>query len=89
MTTVSDLVLGPLASDLGVSADPPQDQAQDEQAQDDKKKDKSSGEDESVNVALRLINTGPINLDQQIDEPVTSGNDVNVDFDIGPPPASN
>ena len=73
-------MLGPLASTDTATAE-------DQQAEEDKKKDKSGDDDEGVNAALRLINTGPINLDQQIDEPVTSGNDV--DFDLGPPPGAN
>jgi hypothetical protein len=73
-------VLGPIESTDSATGE-------DQQAEEDKKKDKGSDEDEGVNAALRLINTGPINLDQQIDEPVTSGNDV--EFDLGPPPGTN
>jgi filamentous hemagglutinin family protein len=78
--TASDQVLGPLASADTAIGD-------DQQSQEDKKKDNGDDEDEGINASLRLINTGPINLDQQIDEPVTSGNDV--DFDLGPPPGAN
>ena len=78
--TASDQVLGPLASaDAGIGDD--------QQSEEDKKKDNGDDEDEGINASLRLINTGPINLDQRIDEPVTSGNDV--DFDLGPPPGAN
>jgi hypothetical protein len=46
----------------------------------DKKKDKDQGDEgddgSSVDPSLHLINTTPINLDHQIDDPVTSGGDV-------------
>ena len=76
-------MLGPLvSSDTATAGD---DQSQD--TDDEKKKDKGGDDDESVNAAFRLINIGPINLDRPIEEPVTSGNDV--DFDLGPPPGAN
>ena len=69
-------MLGPLGlADSSTSTD--------DQSEDDKKKDK--GDDESVNVELRLINTGAINLDQTIEEPVTSGSDIDLGFDPGSP----
>ena len=43
----------------------------------DEPKGPAGGEDgSSVDPNLRLINTTPINLDQQIDDPVTSGGDI-------------
>jgi len=71
-TLASDQLLGPLGladADSGTSSS--------DQSDEDKKKDKS-GDDEGVNAALRLINTTPINLDQPIEEPVTSGSDIDI-----------
>jgi hypothetical protein len=53
----------------------------DEASGDDKKKDKDKDQDDNgdgsnADPSLRLINTTPINLDHQIDDPVTSGGDV-------------
>jgi hypothetical protein len=49
-----------------------QDQGQDE----DQDSDDEGGDDsESVNTSIGIINTAPVNLEQQIDEPVTSGSD--------------
>jgi hypothetical protein len=56
--------------------------ADDEQSDEKKKKN----EEESVDASLGLISSGPVNLDQQIDEPVTSGSDIDLGF--GPPPGS-
>jgi hypothetical protein len=60
-------ILGPL--DQTNSPDD-QDKQQDEEDADE------SDDGSSVDPSLRLINTTPINLDQQIDDPVTSGGDV-------------
>jgi hypothetical protein len=75
-------VLGPLGSTDTTATTASDDQESDE----DKKKDKDS-DDESVDVWLGLINAGPVNLEQQIEEPVTSGSDIN--FDVGQPDGSN
>jgi len=56
---------------------------QQQQADEDKKKGKG-GDDESVETWLGLINAGPINLDQAIDEPVTSGSDIDMNLGQGP-----
>ena len=62
---MGDSVLGPLAL-LDQDSD---DQSSDE----DKNKDKS---DEDVDTSFKLINTSPVNQDETIDEPITSGGDV-------------
>jgi hypothetical protein len=73
-----DQVLGPIgASDSAVAGEDQQ------QADEDKKKDKG-GDDEGVETWLGLINTGPINLGQPIDEPVTSGSDIDMNVGQGP-----
>jgi filamentous hemagglutinin family protein len=55
---------------------------------DDKKKDKDKGDEgddgSSVDPSLRLINTTPINLDHQIDDPITSGGDVVIGGSVSP-----
>jgi hypothetical protein len=62
-------VLGPLGlADTGTS---------DDDQSDDKKKDDDGSDDQAgVDASLGLINTAPVNLDQTIDEPVTSGRDA-------------
>jgi filamentous hemagglutinin family protein len=54
----------------------------------DKKKDKDEGDEgddgSKADPNLRLINTTPINLDHQIDDPVTSGGDVVVGGPVQP-----
>jgi hypothetical protein len=71
-------VLGPIeltdAAAAAAAAGPGEEQ---QQSEDDKKKDKDS-DDQGVEASLRLINTGPINLDRPIDEPVTSGSDIDL-----------
>jgi len=77
-TLASDQVLGPIgASDNSIAGEDQQ------QADEDKKKDKG-GDDDSVDTWVGLINAGPINLDQPIDEPVTSGSDVDMNLSPGP-----
>lgn len=52
---------------------------QDDSDSDKDKKDQDSdenGDSSAVDPALRLINTTPVNLDRQIDTPVTSGGDL-------------
>ena len=79
---VADQVLGPLqVSDNGTSpssapeqAGPPQDEKQEEKKSDDSSSDDGTDEDQSVDASLGLINTLPVHIEQQIDEPVTSGN---------------
>ena len=74
-------MLGPIASNDTSAAT-----GDDQQSDDDKKKDKddSDADDESVQAWLGLINAGPINLNQPIEEPVTSGSDINFDVGQGP-----
>jgi len=75
-------VLGPItSSDAGSPT------GDEQQSEDDKKKDKDKDgddDDEAVQTWLGLINAGPINLNQPIEEPVTSGSDIN--FDVGDAP---
>jgi hypothetical protein len=67
-------VLGPLGltetATNGVS-----DQSEDKSDDDD---DGSDGDQAGFDASLGLINTAPVNLDQTIDEPVTSGRDVGI-----------
>ena len=71
-------MLGPIGgTDIGTASDEQQ------QAEEDKKKYKGSN-DESVDAWLGLINVGPLNLDQPIDEPVTSGSDIDMNLGQGP-----
>ena len=67
-------MLGPIElTDVAAAAAGPGEQPQ----SDDDKKDKDS-DDQGVEASLRLINTGPVNLDRPIDEPVTSGSDIDL-----------
>jgi hypothetical protein len=78
-TLASDQVLGPIGAtdSSAIAGEDPQ------QADEDKKKDKGS-DDDSVETWIGLINAGPINLDQPIDERVTSGSDVDLNLSPGP-----
>ena len=71
-------MLGPLG--LTDTATTPEDQ----QADEDKKDKDKDGEDDGVQAWIGLINAGPINLDQQIEEPVTSGSDIDMNLGEGP-----
>lgn len=73
-------MLGPVGSSDSSIISPDEDQ---QQAEEEKKKDKGS-DDEGIETWLGLINAGPINFDQPIDEPVTSGSDI--DFSVGREP---
>ena len=74
-------MLGPLG--LTDTATTPEDQQP--ESDDDKKKDEDDdGSDQGVQAWLGLINAGPINLDQQIEEPVTSGSDIDMNLGDGP-----
>jgi hypothetical protein len=66
----SETILGPIA--LVSSPDSPAEQADD--SKDDDNKDTKS-KSNKVDPAVYFINTGPMHLDQIIDEPITSGND--------------
>lgn len=57
---------------------------EDQQADEDKKDKDKDGEDDGVQAWIGLINAGPINLDQQIEEPVTSGSDIDMNLGEGP-----
>lgn len=71
-------MLGPLGlTDTATSTD-------NGQSDGDKKKKDDDEADDGVQVWLGLINAGPINLDEQIEEPVTSGSDI--DLNIGDAP---
>ena len=48
----------------------------DDDQSDDKKDGDDSDDQAGVDASLGLINTAPVNLDQTIDEPVTSGRDA-------------
>ena len=76
-TLASDQVLGPIGSTDSSFVSTDEDQQQ--QSEEAKKKDKG-GEDEGIETWLGLINAGPINFDQPIDEPVTSGSDIDINF---------
>jgi hypothetical protein len=70
-------VLGPIQqvtapADVVVAADPIDQEQQSEQAKKDSDKSEDS-DDGSVDVALGLINTGPVQLKTELEEPVTSG----------------
>jgi hypothetical protein len=63
-------------SESVVAADPS------DQQQEEKKSDKSGDSDESgVDASLGLINTAPVQLHSDLDEPITSGSDI---FSEGP-----
>jgi hypothetical protein len=67
--SASDSILGPLG-DMASSADTgSSDQSDDE----DDDSDDKDGKKTNVEVTLGLINAGPVQLDQQVDDPVTSG----------------
>ena len=74
-------MLGPIASSNADSTT-----GDEQQSDEDKKKDEDSDSDsdEGVQAWVGLINAGPINLNQTIEEPVTSGSDIN--FDVGEAP---
>jgi hypothetical protein len=56
-----------------VAADPT-DQQEEQQQQSEKDSDKSGDSDDSgVDAALGLINTGPVQMKNDLEEPVTSG----------------
>jgi hypothetical protein len=60
-------------SESVVAADPSDQQQQ----QEEKKSDKSDDSDESgVDASLGLINTVPVQLHGDLDEPITSGSDI-------------
>jgi hypothetical protein len=70
-------VLGPIQQ-VGnpgeVAAADPTDQQQQDQQQEEQKKDQADGNDDgSVDAALGLINSGPVQLKNDLEQPVTSG----------------
>jgi hypothetical protein len=69
-------VLGPieLTDTAAAIAGPGEEQQQSEE----EKKKNEDNDDQGVEASLRLINTGPVNLDRPIDEPVTSGSDIDL-----------
>jgi hypothetical protein len=66
----SETILGPIAQ----TASPDSAAEQGDDSKDDEDK-KSESKSEGIDPAVYLINTGPMHLDQVIDEPITSGND--------------
>lgn len=72
-------MLGPIAP-----SDTTQPASDDQQQAEDEKKKSKSNDDESIETWLGLINAGPINLDHTIDEPVTSGSDIDLNLGLGP-----
>ena len=73
-------ILGPVGMMTGTvaSTSTPDGTADQDQGDEDKKKDddkKSDSKGNGVDPAVYLINTGPMHIDQIIDEPITSGND--------------
>jgi hypothetical protein len=70
-------------SESVVAADP-SDQQQQEQSQEqseDKKKSGDDSDESGVDASLGLINTVPVQLHSDLDEPITSGSDI---FSEGP-----
>jgi hypothetical protein len=58
-----------MSSPLDLAGDGQSDESSDEDSED-------SGDDQgSVDATLGLVNTGPVNIDQPVDEPITSGGD--------------
>jgi filamentous hemagglutinin family protein len=69
----SDGLLGPLGQSNGsLGFDSSQDQGSDDQGDDDSD-DSDDGKKTNVEATLGLINAGPVQPDQQVDDPVTSG----------------
>jgi hypothetical protein len=81
----AETVLGPIEQ-VGspaelVSADPSQDQQEQKQDKDSEKSD----DDGSADAALGLINTGPVQLKTDLEQPVTSGGMTTTNLDPGSP----
>ena len=76
-------ILGPIGDmtsplDLGVSdpAEPNMDQgSSDDSDSDDSDSDDKGDEKTNVDATLGIINTGPVNIEAPVDEPITSGGD--------------
>ena len=88
MTTIesSQSVLGPIQEvanpvDIAVSDSSESAQQQGEKESDKKKENDDSG----VDASLGLINTGPVQLKNDLEQPVTSGGMSTVVEDPGPP----
>jgi hypothetical protein len=80
-------VLGPIeqvVSAVDITPPDPVDQQQ-QQEQSDKKEGKSDSDQSDVDAALGLISTNPVQLNPQLDQPVTSGSDI---FNEGPGPTN-
>jgi hypothetical protein len=59
-----------MSSPLDLGANDPADDQADQESDDD------SGDDQSsVDATLGLVNTGPVNVNPPVDEPITSGGD--------------
>ena len=69
-----------------VAPDPVDQQQEQQEAQAEKKSDKSGDSDDSgVDVSLGLINTGPVQLKTDFEQPVTSGGMDTLNLDPGTP----
>jgi hypothetical protein len=82
-------VLGPIqqvaAGDL-IAPDPIDQQQEQQEAQAEKKSDKKEEADDSgVDASLGLINTGPVQLKTDLEQPVTSGGMDTLNVDPGTP----
>ena len=70
-------MLGPIQQGRGpgqVRTPDPTSQQQEQEQQQDQEKDQADGnEDGSVDAALGLINSGPVQLKNDLEQPVTSG----------------
>jgi hypothetical protein len=82
-------VLGPIQevstfADI-VTADPSQEQQNQQQTKQDKEAEKSDDDDGSASAALGLVNTGPVQLKNDLEQPVTSGGmDTTIDIPGSP-----
>jgi hypothetical protein len=69
-----------------MAPDPVDQQQEQQEAQAEKKSDKSEeGDDSGVDASLGLINTGPVQLKSDLEQPVTSGGMDTLNLDPGTP----
>jgi flagellar capping protein FliD len=70
----SETVLGPIESVTGAGASAAADPSEQEQKEAEKKSDeKGDSDDSGVDASLGLINSGPVQLKTDLEQPVTSG----------------
>jgi hypothetical protein len=68
----AESILGP----IGEMSSPLDTAANEQDGDQSEDEDSDEGDDESsVDATLGLVNTGPVNIDQPVDEPITSGGD--------------